>query len=175
MRMVLRGYRPDESKGCLPAALVIILLTASTIAQGEDTKEIQNEKSIAQSHLKKCKPLPKNGNLTENVHVLTVKHKTLQNFLKTIGVYAEITQMKVRTAHGHQYFVVRDDSVSAVCKPGTELDVVLSSVEPQTDVVYQVNPCCTSTTGGDAQAQWFNLTNCPLYKPRKLADWVCGH
>lgn len=167
-----------KAEGCLirrtlAVAAGITLFTA-TAAMASDI-EVEKQKSTADYHHKDCEALTRDTALTKSVYVRMLSDAQWKALTAATGLDGEdITQIKVRTYGGEQYFFVRNDSRSYVCKPEYKLPVTLFSIEPMTDVVYQVNPCCTSTTGGDAQAQWFNLTYCPLYKPVRRPNYVCG-
>lgn len=156
----------------IAAAGITFFITDAAMASDP---EQDKQKSAADYVHNECHVLKQNTDLTNSVHVKMLSDVDWAALAKATGLDAEdITQIKIRTYGGEQYFFVRKDGTSYVCKPEYKLPVTLFSIEPATDVVYQVNPCCTSTTGGDAQAQWFNLTYCPLYKPTKRPNYVCG-
>lgn len=136
-----------------------------------------DDKSVANDIHKNCVAFNKDTNLTDYVHVKILKLADWDKLAQNLGIASdEITQVQVRRINGHQYFFASERTASYTCDNKTlNLDVKLHSIEPETNIVYKENPCCTSISGGDAQAKWYSYVNCPLSRPVNLVAAVCGH
>lgn len=165
---------------CVLAPFSVAVLLSAGLAKADPASDLaaaKSEQGNAQKILQSagCEPIS-NTNLSDGVTLKTLDGDILAALEKYMNG-EEIDQVRVKTRDGHQFFFVQSESISYRCKKAADLPVVVlhHPIEPVTDVLLQFNPCCTYTYGGDALAQWFNLVNCPLSKPKKLANSVCGH
>ncbi len=163
---------------CVRAAIVISAALATTAwADSAAEKKILDAAMGVDELDANCKSLADGAELSKNSVYLKHLSNAVLSALDDLAIKKEfIEQVRVRMSDGRQYFLVLSDSANYRCKVPVQLPVTMvHPVEPLTDVRLEINPCCTYTYGGDALAQWFNLVNCPLSKPKKLAPLVCGH
>jgi len=164
-------------------AVVVIFAAFATPAWADSAAEMKAVDTAIAGVGANCEKLVDGSQLSkDSVYLKYLSNDVLNDLNTLLGVkkeyeaYTYIEQVRVRMSDGRQFFLVLHDSASYRCKAPAQLPVkMVHPVEPLTDVRLEINPCCTYTYGGDAMAQWFNLVNCPLSKPKKVASSICGH
>lgn len=191
MRTNFMGSSRNRVFSCSFAICVGIVLctTFASVAKADVRKMLSSCKEVdltdkTKGDTSKGYRLTKEGGaatiaeLTKKVYVTTLERSAIEALERNLSLPTEtIAQVRVKTKDGRQYFLVLLDTVAYKCEPGTKLLVneLFNPLEPVIDATITANPCCTTTYGGDAQAIWYNLVNCPMSRPIEKAAEVCGH